>query len=65
MLFLTILCKNGTGDKGTNGKAVKNGTLILNFPKLQTQIPTLKPQAQTQTHIPKPKPPILNTQPPP
>jgi len=36
-ILLPILGKNGTGNKGTNEKVGKNGTLMLNFPKPQTQ----------------------------
>jgi len=35
-----ILCKDVTGNNGTNGKVDKNNTLMLNFPKLKPQTPT-------------------------
>jgi len=36
--------KNSTSNKGTIGIARRNGTLMLNFPKPQTQIPIPKPK---------------------
>jgi len=42
-MFQTILGKDGPGNNGTNGKAGKNGTLMLNFPKLRTQTLHSKP----------------------
>jgi len=45
-------CKNGTGNRGTNGKVGQNGTPMLNFSKLKPQTFHRKPptfELQTPT----------------
>jgi len=39
----TVLGKNSPGNNGTNGKAGKNGTLMLHFPKPNPQTPSSNP----------------------
>jgi len=45
----SILDKNGTGNKGTNGEVGKNGTLMLNLPKLKPPFPNLNPLSKHPT----------------
>jgi len=49
-MWKQILGKNGTGNKDTNEKVRKNGTLMLNFPKLKPSTPNLNPHPNTQSH---------------